>query len=528
MGSQDSNLNTFAAQGLIQQAATATQTASQITSILLDEANTQNSLPAFSNLAHRPKNQPLGQDEPPPYAPTDPSSSASHHVPTPTQSEAGPSTTPQSSGFSFGKAFKAITQSFMPKADPFVNALCEAVKNGDIQQITGLLAQGININGKGEEGNTPLQCAITANQEEAVTVLLSAGANFSSSGGWGGNIPPMFQAAAAGRIGIAKLIMDKGVKATEQSMSGQPYFVDVCNSGNIDGVRFLLDHGAKPSTSSISGRPVLIQAVRQNNIELVELLIKYGAKVNVSDISGSSILAVAADKDDLRLVQLLLDHDAKPDGTTVTGTTVLVDSISRRRLDLARLLLDHGAKGKKDDISGQAIILGLIKDTKIKPEDKVDLVRRLLENGASPNAKDNTWDIPVLCFAIDSGIPEIVELLLEHGAKTKAKTSSGEPVLIYAVDNGKMTEARMLLEHGADANGANKQGKTPLMEAVIKQDVGLIKLLMDHGADVNATGSVSIATFAGALRRPDILHLLGLEGAGSGNAPPEYQSSTKS
>lgn len=530
MDGQDSQLNSFRAQELIQQAASTSQATSQTNSILLDDSTPQTNDPTLKNLPHRPKNQGLPQDEPPPYAPTDPSSSNSQYVPTPPQSEAGPSTAPQpqSSGFSFGKTLKAFAQSFMPKPDPFVNALCQAVTNGDIQQITGLLSQGINIDGRGEEGNTPLQCAIIANQEEAADVLLSAGANYTSSGGWGPSMPPMFQAAAAGRIGIAKLIMNKGVKATEESMVGQPYFVDVVSSNNLEGVRFLLDYGAKPNSANISGRPVIIQAVKQGNVELVNLLIKFGAKVNASDITGSGILAVASEKDDLRMVQTLLDHGAKPDGTTVYGVTVLVDAITRRRLDLARLLLDNGAKGKKDDVSGQPIILFVIKDSKIKAEDKVDLVRRLLENGANPNAKDSTWDTPALCFALDSGIPELVELLLEHGAKTKAKTSSGEPVLIYAVDKGKMAEARMLLEHGADANGANKQGKTPLMQAVIKQDLELIKLLMEHGADVNAVGSVSIASFAGALRRPDILDLLGLGGASGEAAPPEYQASTKS
>ncbi|EFY86458.1 hypothetical protein J3458_009526 [Metarhizium acridum] len=521
---QDSDLAGFSAQQLIQQAASASQAASQTTGILLDDKAAQGCCKpsTCSNLPHRPKNRDVPQDEPPPYAPTDPWSSDSHQVPTPPQTEAGPS-----SGFSLGRTLKAFEHSLMPKPDPFVNALCQAVTSGDIQQVTGLLSQGINIDGRGEGGKTPLQCAIVANQQHAADVLLSAGANYTSAGGWGGHgMPPMFQAAAAGRVGIAKLIMARGgVQATEKSIAGQPYLVDVVGSNNLDGVRFLLDHGASPNSSSISGRRVLVQAVRQSNPALVDLLIEYGAEVNTPDMTGSSILAVAADKEDLHMVRTLLDNGADVDGTTVCGVSVLVDAIARRRLDLARVLLDYGADGNMDDVLGRPIILTVVKNPGIRPGDKVDLVRRLLEKGASPNVKDTAWGTPALCFALESGTPDLVRLLLEHGADTDVVTSAGEPPLMCAVDKGKMAEARMLLEHGADADGANRQGKTPLMQAVVRQDVQLIKLLLEHGANVQAAGAVGMASFAGALRRPDILHLLGVgPGGTSAGAPPDYQT----
>ncbi|KAK2612784.1 hypothetical protein QQS21_001236 [Conoideocrella luteorostrata] len=533
---QDAALNRSKTQELIQQSNSSFNAVLQPQSILLEASRVHETLPDVNSLPHRPKHQPLEQDQPPPYAHTDPSSSGSQPGGgTPQSSEVGPSYAPaaESIGFSFAKTFKALVQPFMSKPDPFVSALCQAVTNGDIRQITGLISQGININGKGEHGNTPLQCAILADQEQAADVLLSAGANY-GSGGWGLGMPPMFQAAAAGRIGIAQLLMDKGIKPTEKSVSGQPYFIDVIASNNIDGIRFLLEAGANPNAANIAGRPALILAVRQANIELVELLIKFGAKINASDFTGSSILAIASEKDDLNMIQTLLNHGAKPNGEGMTGVPVLVDAILRRRLDLAHLLLDHGAKGKADDITGQPVIIIVVKDAKMKPQDKVSLVQRLLENGASANAKDMVWSRPVLTFALEFGLPEIVESLLEYGAKPTCSMSSGEPALLYAVKMGKVSEANALLEHGADPNKKDQNGRTPLVEAVIKQDKELIKLLMDHGADVHARGTVSIASFAAALQRPDILNLLGLGNGGMSGAinseamPPGYQASAKS
>ncbi|KJK75834.1 hypothetical protein H634G_09198 [Metarhizium anisopliae BRIP 53293] len=509
---QDANLTSFSAQQLVQQAASASEAASQTTSILLDDNATQSCSPStLNNLPHRPKNRDTPQDEPPPYAPTDPSSSNSHQGPAPPRTDAGPS------GFSLGRTLKAFAHSLMPKPDPFVNALCQAVTNGDIQQVTGLLSQGINIDGKGEAGKTPLQCAITADQQDAAEVLLSAGANYTSPGGWGHGMPPMFQAAAAGRVGIARLIMARGVQATETSITGQPYLVDVVGSNNLDGVRFLLDHGASPHSSSISGRRVLAQAVVQSNPELVELLIKRGASPNTPDMTGASVLAVAAEKEDLRTVRALLDNGADVDGTTVYGATVLVDALARNRLDLARVLLEHGASGASDDVSGQPVILAVLKSHRIKPGDKVDLVGRLLDNGAPPNARDLAGT-PALCLALDAATPALARVLVEHGADTNAATGAGEPPLLYAVEKGHTAHARMLLEHGADANGAQSaRGETPLVQAVARQDVELVKLLLEHGASVDAR-----AVEAAGTSRPDMLHILGLDGV----HPPTYQASS--
>ncbi|KID72692.1 uncharacterized protein G6M90_00g092530 [Metarhizium brunneum] len=507
---QDANLTSFSAQELIQQADSASQAASQTTSILLDDNAGQGCSPStLNNLPHRPKNQDTPQDEPPPYAPTDPSSN-SHQGPTPPQTEAGPS------GFSLGRTLKAFAHSLMPKPDPFVNALCQAVTNGDIQQVTGLLSQGINIDGKGEAGKTPLQCAIAADQQDAAEVLLSAGANYTSPGGWGHGMPPMFQAAAAGRVGIARLIMARGVQATETSITGQPYLVDVVGSNSLDGVRFLLDHGASPNSSSISGRRVLAQAVAQSNPELVELLVKRGASPNTPDMTGGSVLAVAAEKEDLRTVRTLLDNGADVDGTTVYGATVLVDALARNRLDLARVLLDHGASGGSDDASGQPVILAVLKSHRIKPGDKVDLVGRLLDNGAPPNARDLAGT-PALCLALDAATPDLASVLVEHGADTNAATGAGEPLLLYAVEKGHTAHARMLLEHGADANAASARGETPLVQAVARQDVELVKLLLEHGASVDVR-----AVEAAGTSRPDMLHILGLDGV----HPPTYQASS--
>ena len=455
------------------------------------------------NLPLRQKGQ---TEEPPPYIPD----SSPSEPPAPP--EAGPSWSPF--GSTISKSFKAFASSLKPKPDPLVSALCQAVGHGDLSQISGILSQGANVNGRGEDSRTPLQCAVAANQERAAQLLLDAGADSSSGSG----LPPLFQAASVGSLGIARMFLARGADVNAASISGQKYYVDVIEKGtSLDGILLLLDNGASPNGANISGRSVLAHAVSKGKLELAELLIKFGAKVNGKDITGASILSVATGKtktDDTRMVELLLSNGAKPDSTTIHGPTVLVEALTRRQLKLARLLLDHGAKGKKDDVTGQPVIIVVIKDAQISSEDKVDIVARLLENGASPNAKDMVWGRPVIIHAFESSCPySVIEALVEHGAKTDAKMSNGHSLLLYAVENRKADLVRVLLEHGADPNKANDQSTTPLLRAVVLQDVEMVRVLVDFGADVLDSGRPGrVVEVARASGRSDIMNALKLSG----------------
>ncbi|PNY28890.1 Ankyrin repeat protein [Tolypocladium capitatum] len=490
---QDASLNSAEGQEVVEQASISFNVTSQANGILLDGGQG----PDPSNWTLRTKKQP-GDDGPPPYMAA-PAWSSSNTA------QAGPSSGGGLS--SLAMSIKAFASNFTTKPDPLASALCQAVLRGDTQHVGGLLAQGASVAGRNEDGRTPLQCAVAADQDEAARVLLAAGASHKGKGGWSGT-PPLFQAASAGSLGVAQVLLERGAQVDEESVGGQPYFVDVCEDGNLAGIDFLLRNGAKPTWQSMSGRPVLVQAVKRGKAELAKMLLDYGADANCSDITGSPVLVLATEKTDLALAQLLLDRGATPDADTIYGSSVLADAISRRRLDVARLLLDHGAEGGRTDLYGQPLLICVIKDAAIQGADKTDLARRLLENGASANAVDMTWHHPAICLALEAGFADVVELLLEHGAETKHRTSSGATLLLHAVDHGRLDELKALLEHAADANEADRQGRTPLMQAVLRQDVEMVRLLTEHGAAVDA----SVTVLARAPGRPDVMELPGLGG----------------
>ena len=78
---------------------------------------------------------------------------------------------------------------------------------------------------------------------------------------------------------------------------------------------------------------------------------------------------------------------------------------------------------------------------------RLDLVRNLLQAGASPNAKSD-GDATVLMWAAARGHVEVVKLLLESGAESDARTRKGRTAIDIATQEGHDHVAALLRENG--------------------------------------------------------------------------------
>lgn len=110
-----------------------------------------------------------------------------------------------------------------------------------------------------------------------------------------------------------------------------------------------------------------------------------------------------------------------------------------------------------------------------------DLAEKLLAAGADiniPNRNENT----ALHFAVAN--PEIVHLLIKHGANVDARNCVGETPLHIAVRLGHFETVCMLLHHNADANSRDwKKGYTPFIRAIQSKNVEMQDALIDFVDD---------------------------------------------
>ena len=116
----------------------------------------------------------------------------------------------------------------------------------------------------------------------------------------------------------------------------------------------------------------------------------------------------------------------------------------------------------------------------------LEVVRLLLEAGASCNQTANQGKTPLICAA-ENGHMEVVRLLLEAGSSCdQAMTDDGTTALLLAVENGHLAVVRWLLEAGAFCDRARTDdGTTSLMLAAEDGHLQLVRLLVDAGASCN-------------------------------------------
>lgn len=114
-------------------------------------------------------------------------------------------------------------------------------------------------------------------------------------------------------------------------------------------------------------------------------------------------------------------------------------------------------------------------------EREIETVRILLDKGAEIDAIDTGRRTPLMEASM-LGYPEIVRLLLDHGADPNLQTQ-GETALRNAVLSQMYEVADVLISAGADVNQRDARGESILFEAVRMEDMEMIRYLLEKGSN---------------------------------------------
>lgn len=176
----------------------------------------------------------------------------------------------------------------------------------------------------------------------------------------------------------------------------------------------------------------------------------------------------------------------------------------------------------------------------------VEIVRTLLEHGASPNRINTKNESPLLLavrtdlhgvtpmgIAAEYGHAEALDILIHYGGDVNAQAPNGDSVLYDAAGSGNPDCIEFLLQHGADPNIANLclqlpihcaayeghylalrmlipvttrtalrlSGQSPIHAAADGGHVRCMELLVDRGFDVNALLETHVSEKYGDMRK---------------------------
>jgi ankyrin repeat protein len=391
-------------------------------------------------------------------------------------------------------------------------ALLDAVRAGNDQEVGRLLAAGADVNEADPLGTTPLMWAARYGDAALVERLIEAGANLEAENVFG--VTPMSEAALIGSAPVIRELLAAGVDADSPNPEGETALMLVVRTGQLAAAELLLEAGADVDAKERwAGQTALMWAGAQLQPEMVKLLLAHGADANARSAvrewtrkvsseprpkelaqGGLTPLMFAARTGCIECAELLLSAGADINLTDPYGVTPLVVATLNLQNDFAAFLVEKGADIDQWDLYGRTPLYVAI-DMVDYPPPKVpggpaepmtglQLAELLLERGANPNAQLKQWRPPFVRLA--------------RGQDNTLAT--GATPLLRAAHASDVAAVTLLLEHKALVDLPNASGITPLMAAAgvgVSQNtsrakkkteaasIEVAKLLIEAGADVN-------------------------------------------
>jgi ankyrin repeat protein len=236
--------------------------------------------------------------------------------------------------------------------------------------------------------------------------------------------------------------------------------------GSTADVKKLLDGGFDPnSTTKAGGLTALMLAAP--DVEKMKLLIGWGANADARSNDRYSALLVAAQYPGSSVaMNLLLDHGAKvrlPKGQgapVFNAFPIMLAAFSGNSEIIGRL------RKEGDRVDDRMNFVGLFPVTpmlELATTHRVSSVRALLDAGAQVDEADEDG-MTVLAWAAIANRVEMARLLIERGADVNHVDKNGMTPLLYAasIDFGDSAMVDLMIQSGARTSARTKEGLTAL------------------------------------------------------------------
>jgi ankyrin repeat protein len=286
-----------------------------------------------------------------------------------------------------------------------------------------------------------------------------------------GGLSPLLYAARDGRLEAARILVAAGADVKQIDPNGITPLIMAIANNHMDVARFLVDRGAAINASDWYGRTALWTAVETRNmdvdnaepfengvdrgpvLEVIRLLLEKGADPNARtketppirrqmlrvtgslswvDFVGQTPFLTASLAGDFTVMQLLVEWGADPYVPTVGGTTPLMAAA--------------GVNWVVDQTYDEG------------PKALLEAVKYCYDLGMDVNAV-NSMGVTAVMGAANRGSDEIIQFLVDHGARLDVRDKEGRTPLAWA-------EGVFLATHPGKAKPSS---------------IALIKKLMDHG-----------------------------------------------
>ena len=341
------------------------------------------------------------------------------------------------------------------------------------QALQTLAATGAGLEGRDEEGRTPLMAAVLTGDPNLVEPLIAAGADvhatvpghsdrpFHRERSWQEMAQEQDPEAQAAMASVGRVLNAFGADSTVAKDPLTPLILAIW-TGSEPVASSLIQAGA----ATVYGRDPepLHYAAERGDIHMVNLLLRSGVDLEQRDELGQTVLMVAVREQDLELAQWLLEAGADVDQKDEDGDTALSIAGYEGAEDIFEVLVPHAKKN-------------------------IRKARKHLSSNADP--EENPVARRLERSARGGKVAHLQRLLGSGLAVDSVADEEGQTALIAAAESGELRVVRMLLDAGANVNHRNRGGECALSAAVESASVDgrmlpdLVQMLLDAGASLD-------------------------------------------
>ncbi len=374
--------------------------------------------------------------------------------------------------------------------------VANAAQSKDAAAVRKLIKEGADVNGAQGDGMTALHWAALNGDAELAQLLLFAGANVGAKTRIGG-YTPLHLAAQVGHANVIAPLVAAGAPVTTATATGATALMHAAHSGSADAVRILIENGADPNvTETANGQTALMFAAAADRIDVVKLLIARGADLHVtSRVQDFASLTMTNDADQNGVPRPPAPRGPGPDVPGITrpfnyneligkhgGLAALHFAARQGAIATTEALIKAGANVNQRGAGDQTtpVLVAAING-------HFDLVTVLLDHGADPNLPSiggvtplyavvnvqwqprSFYPQPRAYLQQKTGYLDLMKKLLEKGADPNARTNRNT----------------WFTQYNFDLLRTDDSGATPFWRAAYASDIAAMKLLLQHGGDPN-------------------------------------------
>ncbi|XP_053737835.1 kinase D-interacting substrate of 220 kDa B isoform X2 [Synchiropus splendidus] len=358
-----------------------------------------------------------------------------------------------------------------------IQNLFSYVEEENLSALKNHLDRFKEVDGRSDNGQTPLMLAAEQGSLDIVQELIRRGANVNLDDVdcWSA----LISAAKEGHVEVVTELLESSAYIEHRDMGGWTALMWAAYKGRVDVTTVLLEHGANPNTTGQYSVYPIIWAAGRGHADIVKLLLDKGAKVNCSDKYGTTPLIWAARKGHLECVMHLLENGADVDQEGANSMTALIVGVRGGYTSVVKELLKRNPNVNMTDKDGNTALMIAAK------EGYTEIVQDLLDAGTYVNIPDRSGDT-VLIGAVRGGHVEIVRALLHKYADIDIRGQESKTALYWSVEKGNAIMVRDILQCNPDTETCTKDGETPLIKATKMRNIEIVELLLDKGAKVSA------------------------------------------